>query len=530
MCRFVVLSCALLLANGTTGCGSGKNAGGGADEGDDGGDGDDGGGDDAPGQDAGACITVDDTAAVTIGTAGSEDDHALILPAKAMSATSWDQVDNEALVLDVAAADRVVGQLVLHQGQTQFDYGMALGRLAAGEEISVRISTLSAMNASRQACVGPATLTAAAELGKEADGLINAPIFRWPVAKRFDDLPVLLGWSATRRDYQAVYITEDGGTVEQCGGGSDGIQAEIARWGRASDIEGVYSYGSTPRWGRCAGSREVRDGAPRFEAAHPVFYYGDGHNRLFESRGGYGDGCGSGSAEKSDGDIAGWNVENPGNGAELDDGLVITIRPLPVSLDAIGYGQFGGRREALQDAYAPWIYRLTFLELAREDKIDGKRSFPLEQYLYVDVHIDDVGGSGDRECAFMVSSGFMLRVVTVDGTTIEGPQMTADYAGGGDDWKRLAIPVPAGFTAADVDHFEFDAYDGDGIYLLGLGDAFLVRPDGTAGAVLEPVHEGVQELAFYVDDDSSGCTDGVNSDGPGGEPYACVANLVEVIP
>jgi hypothetical protein len=434
-------------------------------------------------------------------------------------------------VLDVSGSESgVIGQLVLHQGQTAFSYGMALGRLSAGEDVSVRVSPMSAMNATRQACVGPATLTPAADLGEDAAGLVNAPIFRWPFGKRFDDLPVLLGWSSARSDYQAVYITEDGGTVEQCGGGSDGIQAEIARWGRASDIEGIYRYGETPRWGRCTGSSAVSDGSPRFEDAHPIFYYGDGHNRLFESRGGYGDTCGGGAAEKSDGDLTGWNTDNPGDAAELDEGLVITVRPLPVALDALGYGQFGGRREALQDTYAPWIYRLTFLELAREDKLDGERSFPMEQYLYVDVHVADVNGSGDRECAFQVSNGFMVRAVTTDGAIIEGPQMTADYAGEGEQWKRIAFPLPAGTTAADVDHFLFDAYDGDGIYLLGLGDAFLVRPDGPAGAVLEPVHEGVQELTYYVDDDSSGCSGGVNSDGPGGVAYECVEDLVQVTP
>ncbi len=519
---FAPISAALVLA--ATGCGG--------DDDDPGNGAGDGGADAEPGAPDGAiCATVDDTAPVAIGTAAGDDDYALTLTAQAASATGWEQLDNEAVVLDVSGARRgVIGQLVLHQGQTAFSYGMTLGRLAAGEEVSVRVSAISATNAARQACVGPAALVPAAELGDEAAGLVNAPLFRWPLGKRFDDLPVLLGWSAARQDYQAVYITEDGGTVELCGGGSLGIQAEIARWGRASDIEGVYSYGEAPSWGRCTGTVAVSNVSPRFEDAHPVFYYGDGHNRLFESRGGYGATCGAGPAEKADGDLAGWNVDNPGDQAELDEGLVITVRPLPVPLDPLGYADFGGRREGLEDAYAPWIYRLTALELAREGKLDGQRSLPMEQYLYVDVHVADVGGSGDRECSLTVSSGFMVRAVTADGTTIEGPQMTASYAGSGEDWKRLAIPLPAGFSGADVDHLVFDAFDGDGIYLLGLGDVFLVRPDGPAGAVLESVHPGVQELAYYVDDDSSGCVDGVNSDGPRGVPATCVEDLVEITP
>ena len=535
MCRSrVVLSLAFTLAamSAAAGCGGDDD-----DDGDDGAVGADSGS--GEGADAGvdgvdaapvACATVREDWMV-IGTASGEDDYALELPARSASATRWEEVDNEALILDVSGSERgVIGQLVMHQGQALFSYGMSLGRLAAGEQVSVAISTMSAMSATREACVGPAVLTPAAELGDAADGLINAPAFRWPAAKRFDDLPVLVGWSAARRAYQAVYTTEDGGTVEQCGGGSDGIQAEIARWGRACDIEGMFSYGDAPRWGRCTGSTPFSTVTPVLDGTHPIFYYGDGHNRLFESRGGYGETCGGGGPEKADGDLVGWNVENPGNGPELDGDLVITVRPLPVALDPIGYAEFGGRREGLLDSYAPWVYRLTFLELAREDKIDGELSFPLEQYLYVDVHIADVDGSGDRECSLSVSGGFMVRAVTAGGETIEGPQMTQSYAGSGNDWKRLAIPVPAGTTAADIDHLVFDAYDDDGIYLLGLGDAFLVQPDGEAGAVLDYVHQGDLPLAFYVDDDTSSCTGGVNTDGPGGLPYACAGTLVEVDP
>ena len=74
----------------------------------------------------------------------------------------------------------------------------------------------------------------------------------------------------------------------------------------ACDIEGVYGYGVTPQWERCTGAVAVAAGAPRLEAAHPILYYGDGHNRLFESRGGYGATCGTGGPEQADGDLVGW--------------------------------------------------------------------------------------------------------------------------------------------------------------------------------------------------------------------------------
>lgn len=476
-----------------------------------------------------ACVTVDDSAAVVVGNAPAADEYGLVLTAQSASATTWSAAGNEALVLEVAGSGgRLIGHLVLHQGAAAFGYGMHVGALTAGEPIAVKVSALSAATAVRKACVS-ATLMPASAMGAAGEGLVNAPIFRWPVQKRFDDLPVVLGWSKARKAYQTVFTNEDGGTVAQCGGGASGIQAEIARWGRAADIEGSYSYGGTARWERCTGTVDVTATPVRTEAGHPVLYYGDGHNRLFESRGGYGQTCGSGAPEKPNGDLAGWNTSNPSNALADDAGKVVIIRPLPVDLDAIGYAAFSGRREALIDHYAPWLYRVTSLELAREGKIDNAKSLAMSRYLYADVRVDDVGGSGDQFCALRVTGGFKLRAIAAGGTEISGPQITADYAGGGGhDWKRVAIPLPAATTIADIAKFRFDAYDGDGIYLTAIGDAFIAEPAGANGATLAYVRRGERTLTDYVDDDSSGCSGGTNTDGPGGTPYSCVGGLVDV--
>jgi hypothetical protein len=478
------------------------------------------------------CVDVDDSSPVYIGTAGAADDYALTLTAAASSPTSWGEAGNEALVLDVAGAHHgFIGHLVMHQGHTTFDYGMAIGALDASEPVSVKVSTLSAQSAVRKACVGPAKLVSATELGAAGEGLVHAPILRWPVQKSFNDLPMILGWSKARHAYQTVFTNEDGGTAEQCGGGASGMQAEIARWGRSVDIEGDYSYGgAAPTWERCTGTVPVTTTALRMEAAHPILYYGDGHNRVFESRAGYGQTCGSGSPEKPDGDLAGWNTQSPSASLADDAGRVIIVRPLPVALDALGYGTFGGRREALVDTYAPWLYRITSLELAREGKIDNSKTLAMSRYLYVDVRVDDVGGSGDQYCATLgVSGGFKVRAFTTAGAQIDGPQITADYASSGNhDWKRVAIPLPAGTKASDIDHFVFDAYDDDGIYLTALGDAFIPQPAGPNGATLDYVRQGEEDVAYYVDDDSSSCTAGVNTGGPGGTPYACAGGAVTV--
>ncbi len=472
------------------------------------------------------CVKVDESAAIQVGAAGAADEYALALPAAAASRTAWAEPGNEALVLEVNGQKGLIGHLILHQGADAFTYTMQLGHLDAGEAVSVRVSSLSAAAAKHEACVGPATLTPVSSLPAAGEGLVNAPILRWPVKKRFDDLPVVLGWSKQKQHYELVYTNENGGTVAQCGGGADGIEAEIARWGRAADIEGIFTYGgATKKWERCTGVTGYDVITPRVEGAHPILYYGDGHNRLFESRGGYGATCGTGSDAQADGDLQGWNVNNPGNAEALDGAFTVTLRPLPVDLDALGFGQNSGRREALIDVYAPWLYRVTAAELEREGKIDQKKTFPVQQYLYADVYAADVDGSGDKVCALLgVSGGFVLRAVTTSGT-LNGPQMTSDYFGGAINWKRIAIPLDKVYAKTDFSQIVFDAYDNDGIYWLALGDVFIPRPSGDNGAVIEYVHQGKTDVGVYVDDDSSSCVGGVNTQGPNGKSYPCTGSL-----
>jgi hypothetical protein len=463
------------------------------------------------------CVAVSATD-VIVATATTSDEFALTLPATSASHTDWSVPGNEALVLEVRSSQRgFIGHLVLHQGADGLDYGMELGALAAGETVSVRVSPLSASAATPSACVGPAVLTSATDLGAAGEGLRNAPILAWPVAKRFDDLPVVLGWSKAKKRYQLVYTNENGGTVALCGGGAKGIRAEIARWGRAADIEGIFDYGSTPkRWERCTGMTGYDVITPREEGLHPILYYGDGHNRLFESRGGYGQTCGTSSDARADGDLIGWNAQNPGVEQAKDAPFVIVVRPLPVSLDALGFDAHSGRREGLVDHDAPWLYRITAHELAREGKIDQTQALGMQQYLYADVHANDVGGSGDQVCSVLgVSGGFVLRA-KLGSATFDGPQMTADYFGGQDDVKRIAIPLDQVYAAAQFTGLVFDAYDNDGIYFLDLGDVFIPRPHGDNGATIDSLHSGSESVRVYVDDDSSSCVNGMNAGGPGG--------------
>ncbi len=484
---------------------------------------------DAPASD---CSDVTDSAPVAIGTAGDADDYAITITASSASQTSWGTVGNEALVLEVSSASRgLIGHLILHQGHAAFDYSMHLGALPAGDAVSVKVSSLSAANATRSASVCAPKLVAVSTLGAAAEGIVHAPIYRWPVQKRFDDVPLVLGWSKARKSYQGVMTNENGGTAEQCGGGASGMQAEIGRWSRSTDIEGHYGYGgAAPSWERCTGRIAITETPIRMEGDHPILYYGDGHNRLFESRAGYGQACGTNAPEKPNGDLVGWNVSSPGDSLAQDEGRVIILRPMPVDMDALGYASFGGRREAIADRYAPWLYRIASLELDRENKIDNSKTFAMSRYLYVDVRVSDVGGTGDSYCSPTVSGGFKLRALEADGTAFSSGQITAGYAGGGGhDWKRVAIPLPAGVTAADIVKFTFDAYDNDGIYLTAIGDAFIPVTNNTSnGAKIDYVRQGTKALTDYVDDGSSGCTNGTNSAGPGGTAYNCVGGQVTI--
>lgn len=151
-----------------------------------------------------------------------------------------------------------------------------------------------------------------------------------------------------------------------------------------------------------------------------------------------------------------------------------------------------------------------------------------------DVYAMDVGGSGDNTCGPIsltpsidanATGGFVLRATSSSGVVSNGPQMTADYFGGENDVKRVAIPLAAGVTAADVSNFDFDAYDDDGIYFMAIGDAFIAEPSGSNGATLTYVHTGKTNYGEYVDDDSSGCVSGTST--KNGVAYPCVGSFFD---
>mgnify|MGYP000072392113 FL=1 len=143
------------------------------------------------------------------------------------------------------------------------------------------------------------------------------------------------------------------------------------------------------------------------------------------------------------------------------------------------------------------------------------------------MSVPETAGASSSACSLTVSSGFKVRVITQAGAELSSGQVTASYVGAPHDWKRVAIALPAGVTAADLARVRFDAYDSDGIYLTAIGDVFVPQPAGANGATLAYARRGELALTQYVDDNYSGCAAGVTP-GPGGATYTCTGSFVDV--
>ncbi len=475
---------------------------------------------DAPADAAPQCLTITDATAVTIATASVAGEHILQFDGTSASATSWGTAGNEALILEIAKNGTFVTHVILHQGATSFGYGTHLGVLAQGDVITARVSTLSAQNAVRSANVCSAALTPSSALGALGPAIDNAPIWVWPTEKRFDDVPLVVGWSPG--GYTTFFTNENGGTTELCGGGAQGLEAEIRLWGRACDIESDYSYAQST-FERCTGSASST--MLRFEAAHPFLYHGDGHNRAFEDRSGYGSTCGTSSDDEPDGALTGWGAPSPD--PKDDSKYAIILRPIPVSSAAVAYAFGGAPRERVLTNDAPWMFRLAGLETQREGKIDGSQTFTYDRYLHADVYVADVDGTSSSCPLTGINGGFRLRAHTTNNVTSSSGEITSASVSG-QQWKHVSVPLDAVHVASDFDQLIFDAYDNDGIYLLGIGDVYILTANGKNGATVSTVRAGAKAMAEYVDDDSSGCTNGMST--YNAQQYPCVGGQYAFTP
>jgi len=187
-----------------------------------------------------------------------------------------------AVVLRGAARAERVSHVVLHQGKDRFTYGIHVGALTAGEELTVRVSPLTAAKATKSACLSSIALTP--DHGSKCGRVrCTRPC---SCGRRGRRSTICRSSSAGRRAGRATSSRTRTRTAAPCAlveAGATGVKSEIARWGRGLDMEGGYSYGGAGSFGRL--SRRGGSALPRLEGAHPVLYYGDGPQPAFrESR------------------------------------------------------------------------------------------------------------------------------------------------------------------------------------------------------------------------------------------------------
>jgi hypothetical protein len=215
---------------------------------------------------------------------------------------------------------------------------------------------------------------------------------------------------------------------------------------------------------------------------------------------------------------------------ELDGAYVVIYRPAPIAMDDTDYALRNGARERVLDVHAPWMYRIIHKELERHGWIDGIHTFPMEQYLYYDLHATGVDGTGDGFChttngQIFVTMGYTLTAVTTDGIATTGSRMTRRFFQANPNTKRQAIALDRIRDPEEVSKLIVTVHDGDGIFLRGLGQAFMVRPEGDNAARIVPVIPREKPIDAYVDELYAGCVDGeVSLDGT---TYPCVGKTFE---
>jgi len=153
----------------------------------------------------------------------------------------WAQPGREAAALALSVDGRYSQHLILSRGEALADYRVALGGLAEGpHRLEIRLDRAASAKHAGRVTVRRAHFDLTPEDGRDHAMLAYAPILhaRPDTLERFTDLPLLM-WceretipGGVRLRYSVIFSNEDGGTP---------IDRLMATWGRATDIEYVYS-------------------------------------------------------------------------------------------------------------------------------------------------------------------------------------------------------------------------------------------------------------------------------------------------
>lgn len=245
----------------------------------------------------------------------------------------WGTPGREAAVLALSVDGALHQHLVLTRGESG-EYRVLLGALAAGEHtFALALDRKLSARGAREPRVESVAIEAVAEGEPGYEALAHAPILhtRKHTLSRFSDVP-LVAWveshaapeAGRELRYSIVFSNEDGGTP---------LDRLMATWGRATDIELVYSVQLDAAGGVRAATFQGKDHitarfAGSHEGSHPVLYVVTENNMV------------------KDGGPATPRV---------------ALAPRPFALEGVS-------REAVMDA-EPWTYRVSQQEVRREGRV-----------------------------------------------------------------------------------------------------------------------------------------------------------------
>jgi hypothetical protein len=324
----------------------------------------------------------------------------------------WGRPGHEAAVLGVTVDGALHQHLVLARGASG-EYRLLLGALAAGEHtLALALDRKLSARFAREPLVESVAIEAVHEGDPGYEALAHAPIVhtRDHALARFSDVP-LVAWVESHEApdagrelrYSIVFSHEDGGTP---------LDRLMATWGRATDIELVYSVQLDAEGRLRAATFQGKDHvtarfAGRREGRHPVLYVVTENNMVQDS-----------------------GPLTPR----------VALAPRPFALDSVS-------REAVMDA-EPWTYRVSQQEVRREGRVAaharaGSKRIPDPRRF---VGLEACGSVADARLAFdagVAEAGGTLRWYASDAGR---PDFRVARGG----CFRAAVALPEGKTVADV--------------------------------------------------------------------------------
>ncbi|MFD1547776.1 hypothetical protein [Nonomuraea guangzhouensis] len=341
--------------------------------------------------------------------------------------TDWASKGAESAVVSVSVDNRYVTDLVV-SGSQRLHRQLALGRLTAGVH-QLRLHFAAERSAAPSKSVVVDTLKVSTHAQGTPDNLVlryapvvygrNLAALGTPYQNATTDTP-LIAWhdsvpaatpGHTKLTYSVVWSNEDGGT---------NTPALMARWGRTTDIEWIYSVEVDANGDRVEGSDTYQ--APDHQTLHFTGKYENDHALLQT--------C----------------TSNNNMCDTVDDPMRFFLSYLP-TLPA------GEAREYLMDAN-PWTYEIMAKEMLRESKIEAPSATTpttpevsdQRNYLYAVVKKTTQPANAGSSWV-----GVALGVRLVSGETVYlSNHVDPTWSIQRDDPAATTVELPAGTTADDI--------------------------------------------------------------------------------